>query len=195
MTPLAPGDDAARAQTALPLPPAQVLAFVADPERLWRLNPLLEITAWRMEPGGFAAAGSNESNGRPFDWTARWTELPGGGFRADYGAGLKRSTEFIVEPAPEGCLLAVTERYEPLADGGDPRAQDADRSLVPWVAALRRHLQARRRWARLPGWLWWSERFLLSMPPRQRRIVRLLVWTTALEFAVFAAAVAVLRAA
>lgn len=193
MTPLAPGEDAARAQTELPLPPAVLLEFLADAERLWRLNPLLEIAAWQARSDGCAAAGTNESNGLPFAWTARRTALPGRGFRLDYAAGLKRSTEFVVEPAPAGVLLTVTERYEPLADAADPRAREADRSLVPWVAALRRHLLARRRWSRLPGWFWWSERFLPSMPPRQRRIVRLLVWTSALEFAVFAAAVAVLR--
>lgn len=192
MTPLVPGDNAARAQTALPLPPAPVVAFLADSERLWRLNPHLEIESWRALPEGFAAAGFNESNGRRFDITARRSELADGGFRVDYADGLKRSTEFAVEAAAGGAVLTVTERYEALA-AGDPRADEADRSLIPWVGAVRRHLLARRRWARLPGWSWWNERFLPGLPPRHRRIVRLLVWVTALEFVVFVAAVTALR--
>ncbi len=32
---------------------------------------------------------------------------------------------------------------------------------------------------------WYRERFWLKMPPRQRRIARLIIWTTALEFVVF----------
>jgi hypothetical protein len=88
-----------------------------------------------------------------------------------------------------------TEHYPRIADADDPRVAEVDKSLVPWVTAIRSHMLARRRWGWLPGWRWWAESFMLAMPPRQRRIVRLLVWTTVLEFLVFLGVVLVWRAA
>ena len=39
--------DSARAETTLPLPAAEVAEFVRDVERLWRLNPHLDIREWQ----------------------------------------------------------------------------------------------------------------------------------------------------
>ena len=41
------------------------------------------------------------------------------------------------------------------------------------------------RFGALPGYRWWTERFRLGMTPRQRRIVRMIVWVSVLEFVVF----------
>jgi len=60
-----------------------------------------------------------------------------------------------------------------------------DRSLIPWVNAIRRHLLDRKRWGWLPGWRWWHEGFMAGMAPRQRRIVRMIIWISVLEFVVF----------
>ncbi len=91
----------------------------------------------------------------------------------------------------------MTDHYPRIEDPQDPRLAEVDRTLVPWVAAIRRHLLARQRWGWLPLifplWRWWNERFLLHMAPRQRRIVRLLVWISVLEFLVFLGVVVVLR--
>lgn len=182
--------DAAWVQAEIPLPPAQVADFLADAQRLWRLNPHCFVATWReLGDGAFAIALDNETNGCRIETEMRRTPLPDGGCRYAYATGLKRETEFLVAAHPGGTLLTVTERYEALADAADPRVRESDKSLLPWIAALRRHLVAGRRWAWLPGWRWWSERFLPSMPPRQRRIVRLIVWVSAIEFALFAAIV------
>ena len=77
------------------------------------------------------------------------------------------------------------------APGAHPRVAEVDRSLVPLVDALRRHLLGRRRWGWLPGWRWWHEDFLGRMVPQQRRIVRMIVWVSALEFAAFLFVVAI----
>jgi hypothetical protein len=121
----------------------------------------------------------------------------GSGLVLRYDAGLKQETELVVAPAEEGARLVVIERYPRIEDPQDPRVAEVDKSLVPWVAAIRCHLLARRRWSRLPLvfplWHWWAERFMLSMVPRSRRIVRLLIWTTVIEFAVFLGLVLALR--
>jgi hypothetical protein len=186
--------DSARAETALPLPPNALADFIADSERLFRLNPHLEIKAWQPVPGGFRYVATNEINGRPIDTIVRVKVASDSGpLVLTYDGGLKQSSTFAVETSPEGARLIVTEHYPRVEDSRDPRLVDVDRSLIPWVAALRRHLIGRRRWGWLPGWHWWHERFMLSMPPRQRRIVRLIVWITGLEFVVFIAGIALWR--
>lgn len=184
MSDAAPGDNAAWVHADIPLPPAALLDFLADGERLWRLNPYLKIDRWQARPDGFALVGVNEANACPIDVCVR-REPTAEGWRAIYERGLKRETEFAVAPRQGGSLLVVTERYAPVAGADDPRAKEADPSLVPWIAALRRHLVARQRFGRLPGWRWWHERFLPSLAPSQRRIVRLLIGITAIEFLVF----------
>lgn len=190
----ADADNSAWVQAEIALPPAQLIEFLADSERLWRLNPYLAIESWRADDaGGFALVATNESNGCRQALAVARTALPQGGFRYAYDQGLKRSTEFRVEPRGPGSLLTVTERYDPVDGPDDPRVKESDQSLLPWVAALRGHLAARARWGALPGWCWWHERFLPSMPPRQRRTTRLIVWTTVAEFVVFVALVLVWR--
>lgn len=188
--------DSAIAETTLPFPIAEVREFLRDIPRLVRLNPLLAIERWVPAERGFRIAGRNESNERAFD-SGVLIEMAGDDLVLRYDTGLKQMTRIVAEPAGGGTRLVVTEHYPCIEDPQDPRVAEVDRSLVPWVAAIRRHLLARRRWGRLPLisplWLWWQERFMLSMLPRNRRIVRLLVWTSVIEFAVFLGMVAVLR--
>jgi len=191
--------DTARAETTLPLPPAELAGFVRDLERLWRLNPHIEIDAWRPLGRGFRYAARNELNDRAIDTAVEVDDCMGSttGCRIvlRYDKGLRQATEILVEPAAAGARLVVIDHYPRIEDPEDPQLVDVDKSLVPWVAALRRHLIARRRWGWLPGWRWWNERFMPGMAPRSRRIVRLLVWISVIEFAVFLGAIAVLRLA
>lgn len=190
--PLDPGEDIATATTVLPMAPGPAGDFLDDVERLFRLNPQLAIDRWEPAAGGFRLAGHNESNGRPIDTFVR-VDRSAGSLTLCYAGGLKRETRLVVEPVPGGTCLVVTERYPRLDDARDPRVAEVDRSLVPWVAAIRRHLRARVRWGWLPGWRWWNERLLPGMAPRQRRIVRLIIWASAVEFAVFLGLVVVWR--
>lgn len=184
--------DVATAETRLPIAPTAVVSFLGDVERLLRLNPLLAIERWEREDGGFRLVARNESNGCAVEVALR-VEAADDGLTLRYGQGIKRSTRLTAEPAPEGTRLVVTEYYPRIVDPQDPRVAEVDKSLVPWVAAIRRHLLARRRWGWLPGWRWWNERLMPSMAPRNRRIVRLILWLSAIEFVVFILMVAVLR--
>lgn len=188
-----PGDTA-EASTELPLPPEMLFEFLRGIELPFRLNPQLAISAWTPAEWGFRIVADNESNGRHCEVSARVELVPD---RHEifirYDSGLKQATHFAIQPLPEGCRLVVTEHYPRIADPADPRVAEVDKSLVPWVTALRRHLLARASRGNLPGWPWWNERFMPGMPPRQRRIVRLLVWSTVIEFVIFLGLVLVLR--
>jgi hypothetical protein len=191
--PVAEGDSA-RAETTLPLPAAEVAAFVRELERLWRLNPHLDIRDWQPRAGGFACTARDELADRDIS-VAATVEDGDARLTVRYATGLRQTTEILVESVADGARLVITDHYPRIEDPQDPRLAEVDRTLVPWVAAIRRHLLARRRWGWLPGWHWWNERFMLHMAPRSRRIVRLLVWISLLEFLVFLGAVAVLRLA
>jgi hypothetical protein len=188
--------DVASAETTLPIAPPTVAEFIGDVGRLLRLNPLLAIECWEAEDGGYRLVAGNESNGHALDTLVR-IERAGHGLSLRYESGLKQATQLRVEAATGGTRLVVTEHYPRIEDAQDPRFAEVDKSLVPWVAALRRHLLARARWGRLPLifplWQWWNERVMLSMVPRNRRIVRLLIWLSVAEFLVFILMVAMLR--
>jgi hypothetical protein len=180
-------EDRARAETLIPLGADAVFEFVADIERLVRLNPHLAIETWQRLPDGMRLVAQNETTGRRIETTVRVETTPSTrSIVLRYADGLKQATTLAVEGGDgHGCRLVVTEHYPVIADAQDPRVAEVDRSLIPWVDAIRRHLLRRQRWGWLPGWRWWHERFLPGMAPRQRRIVRMIVWISVLEFLVF----------
>lgn len=184
-------DNSAWASVPLPLPARQLSEFLADFERLFRLNPHLEIEAWRQEPGHAEVTihkltALNQLNGCRGVVSMRAVPIEeGSGYRLVYDRGLKRATELRVEARGRGSLLTVTEYYHPLPDETDERFKQVDRSLVPWIAAIRGHLRGIARFGGVPGYRWWSERVMLGMPPKQRRLVRMIVWASVLEFGVF----------
>ena len=112
----------------------------------------------------------------------------GASFTLDYAGGLKQATVISVqELAPASSRLVVKDCYPAHLDATEREARrsEVDNSLVPWGAALRLYFLRHARWGWLPFYGWFQDRFWLKMPPRQRRIARLIIWTTALEFVVF----------
>ncbi len=180
-------EDHARAETRVPIDADAMFEFVSDIERLLRLNPHLEIEAWQHIPDGMRLTAQNETTGKRIQTTVRIETTPATrSIVLTYAEGLKHATTLAVDSGDgHGCRLVVTEHYPVIEDMQDPRVAEVDRSLIPWVNAIRRHLLGRRRWGWLPGWHWWHERFLPGMAPRQRRIVRMIVWVSLLEFIVF----------
>ena len=180
-------EDSARAETLIPIGVDALFDFISDLERLFRLNPHLEIEVWQRTPDGLRFVALNETNGRRIETMLRVeTQRSTRSIVLRYVDGLKRATTLAVEEdGGSASRLVVTEHYPVVTDAQDPRIAEVDRSLVSWVSAVRRHLLGRRRWSWLPGWLWWHERFLPGLAPRQRRIVRLIVWISVLEFVLF----------
>lgn len=191
-------DDAAWVSLSLPLAPQALQEMLCDVAVLLRVNPCLEFERMeQMDGGRLELAGRNDSNQHAFatgvDYVVR---NDGRGFALHYDSGIKRETRFEIAAAldtdpganPGGSVLTITEVYDTPAEAErERRLAEVDRSLVPWAAALRAHLLQRARWGKWPGYCWLIERFWLGMPPRQRRVARLIIWTTLLEFVVFVA--------
>ncbi|KAF0167059.1 MAG: hypothetical protein FD157_221 [Rhodocyclaceae bacterium] len=180
-------EDCARAETQVPIDADAMFEFVSDIERLLRLNPHLDIEAWQRIPDGMRLVAQNETTGRRIETGVRIETTPATrNIVLSYSDGLKRATTLAVEGGNgQGCRLVVTEHYPFIEDTQDPRVAEVDRSLIPWVNAIRRHLLDRKRWGWLPGWRGWHEGFMAGMAPRQRRIVRMIIWISVLEFVVF----------
>ena len=186
-------EDSARAETEIPLDADAVFKLVSDIEHLLRLNPHLEIETWQRIPEGMRFVAMNETTGRRIETAVRVEMTPATrSIVLTYAEGLKRATTLAVESGDgQVCRLVVTEHYPVIEDAQDPRVAEVDRSLIPWVDAIRRHLLGRRRWGWLPGYRWWTGRFMPGMPPRQRRIVRMIIWVSLAEFVVFLAVAAI----
>lgn len=187
----AAADNAAWVGIELPLAPQQALDYARNVERFLRLNPHLEITRFEgAADGRYRIEGLNEMNGLAVSCGLTLQDDGANGFRLDYDGGLKLATEVTAAPHPGGALLTIRESYRQPAS--EAELAQVDRSLTPWGLAIRRHLLGLSRWGRLAPYRWWRERIWLGMRPRERRIVRLVVWATALEFVVFLFVLAIL---
>jgi len=184
-------ENAAWASLEIPLPMRSLFDFLSNTERLFRLNPHLEIEAWQRIPDQAGArvyrlSALNETNGCRSEVSIRAEPLgETSGYILHYDGGLKRSTELRIAPAVGGSLLTITDHYHPVSSDSDQRLHEVDRSLISWAGAIRRHLKGQVRFGGFPGYLWWTEGFMLGMTPRQRRIVRMITWVSVLEFVVF----------
>jgi hypothetical protein len=184
-------ENCASASVATPFSMAELLDFVQDVKRLFRLNPFLEIESFEgtgaLAPGArFHMKALNEMNGLRLDQQITVAGVSRLGYCLNYDNGLKRATQIIIEPQGTGTRLTLKDYYHtPPLPEQEARLLEVDRSLVPWAAAVHAYLNGLHRWS----WFWpyrkYKQGFWLSMPPRHRRIARLLIWTTILEFIVF----------
>ena len=180
-----PHEDAAWVRIPTELSAVDLRTFLEDVERLYRINPLLEIAAF--EPLGenrYRLAAHNHSNGQDVDVvlaaTAKDCKL-----EIAHSVGLKSATLFRVETTPGGAHLVVTDIY---AGGSDEerraRAGEVDLSLNAWGRALHDYLRTWARWKWLSPWRWYMRRVWQPMKPSARRIVWM-IWVIS-AFEVFA---------
>ena len=190
------GEDAAWIRVELPLSQRDAYAIIQQTELLFRLNPHLEIKSWQEDAPGKIYPGKqiyldalNEMNGMKQPMTLSVSDVqPDISYTLSYDRGLKQATIFTVEGiTPVSCRLSVKERYpaEISVAEREARLNEVDKSLVPWGEAIHGYFISRARWGWLPFYNWFKDSFWLGMVPRHRRIARLLIWTTALEFVVF----------
>jgi len=161
------GEDFALISVDLPLATGALYAFIQNTERLFRINPHLEIKSWQEESPGKIFAGKqirvnckNELNGLTQSLTLSVSDVqPEVSFTLNYDSGLKKATIFTAQPVGSASSkLVVKELYsdEISAAEKEQRLNEVDNNSV-W----------------------------LGMTPRHRRISRLIIWVTVLEFVVF----------
>ena len=191
--------DAAWVNVDTPLTQAQLFEFITNAERLFRLNPYLDVQVWQSDQRCVTEGGRihlkylNEMNGvaRELDLTVSEFK-PGIGYTLNYSAGLKRATEIRVEAKGQGAELVIKDWYHAVVENPedsqevrDTQLAEVDRSLTPWGVVIRQHLLSLARWRWLPFYRPFLERFWCTMAPRNRRISRLIIWLTVLEFFAF----------
>lgn len=190
------GEDSASVAVELPLSQDDAYSLIQRTEFLFRLNPYLEIKSWQEEAPGKIYPGKqihldslNEMNGMAQAMTMSVSDArPGRSYSLSYGRGLKQNTVFVVESiTPDSCRWTVKEIYPSGISPAEREARmnEVDKSLVPWGAAIHKYCVRRARWGWLPFFNWFQDSFWAGMAPRHRRISRLLIWTTVLEFVVF----------
>jgi len=191
-----PGEDAAWISVDLPLSQRDAYAFIQQTELLFRFNPYLEIKSWQEDAPGRIYPGKkihldalNEMNGLQQQVNISASDVqPDKSYTLSYDSGLKQATQFTVETiAPDTCRLTVKERYPDDISVAERQARlnEVDKSLVPWGAAIHGYFMRRKRWGWLPLYNRFQDSFWFGMVPRHRRIARLLIWITVLEFVVF----------
>lgn len=175
-------EDAAWVRIETLMPAADLRIFIDDVERLYRINPLLEIAAF--EPAGenrYRLIARNHSNDAALDvaLAVRATESA---IDVAYDSGLKAATHFRVEAAPRGSYLFVTDVYGGVSpDDRRARAGEVDLSLNAWGRALYSYLHAWARWRWFAPWRWYMRRVWQPMKPSARRIVWMIWVISAFE--------------
>jgi hypothetical protein len=170
-----------------PLGLAELRRFCGDVERLYRINPYLEIHAWQpLAAGGFRVGWRNLSNDQAATLELSREPESENAFSVAYSHGIKRRTRFLLEPAPGGSRLVVTDDYASLPEEQRAsRIAEVDKSLTAWGWALHAYLRREHRWGANPLWRWTMQRIWLPMRPSARRIARLIVLASLAEFGFF----------
>ena len=196
LTPLPEIPDATQKNTAwvsieIPVSPDRLFDFLQNTERLFRLNAYLDIRKWEELSAGkqFHLQALNEMNGVAYDHVITVeTVQPGASIFLSYDKGLKRALEITLQPGASGSILTLREHYHAPPTGGEYQAEqlkEVDHGLTHWAASIRKYALGLERWGWFWPYRWYRERFWLSMRPTHRRIARMLIWVTLLEFIVF----------
>jgi len=179
------------ATVEIPAPPGEVRRYAGELTAVVRLHPYLNIRAWEGPPGPvtegmrYRLHAFNEWTGIERDLVLEVEQADDSGYRIGYSEGLKHALELRVAPHGSGAALTLREHYqEPDDTSRDALTREIDRSITPWAIALRRDFLRMRRWGRNAAFRWLRHRWL-GMRPRERRVSRLIVWVTVLEFIVF----------
>ncbi len=177
---------------AIPVSPDSLFDFLQNTERLFRLNPYLDIRQWKEMVGGkrFHLEALNEMNGVTYDLAITLeSSQPDASMFLSYDKGLKRALEITLQPdagSSGGSILTLRDYYhEPAGENLEQQLKEVDHGLTHWAASIRQYVLGLKRWAWFWPYRWYREHFWLSMRPTHRRIARMLLWVTALEFIVF----------
>ncbi len=189
-------EDEARVTIDSPFDMAWMRRFIAEPERVMRINSLMEYKSWQEEkPGVIRMSARNLANGKTL--STRLSVAPvADGVCIRFETGLKASTTFRLEAGkmPGTSRLTIIDDYSAApVDERRQRLDEVDTTLVRWGHDLHRYLRQWKRWSRVPGWRWYMNRIWLPAKPSTRRISFMLIAITALEFITFLAVFLIFR--
>ncbi len=189
------GEDAAWAVINVPLSPHDLIRFCQqDVERLFRINPYLEFTAWETRADGlirFSGKNSSQEPPFPFDLMLR-VENQEDGLTVSYESGLKHTTRFKVEASELGAKLTILDIYTPLYEEElETRQHEVDRSLTTWAGDLQKFLVTWKQWRWFAPWRWYMDRIWKRLKPTGRRITYMFWWITLVEIALIVLGVAI----
>lgn len=187
------GQNAAWAVVPSRLDPAALRQFCLDVERLFRINPYLELSTWsEVGANRYHMRWRNLSNQQFIEMGMR-VEALDDGLLAVYDSGLKQSTRFHVSPTDNGSTLTIIDDYgEVTEEEAVSRLAEVDKSLTAWGEALRAYLLQERRWGNFAPYRWYR-RLWLRLKPSTRRITMLLILFTLAEIVFLSFAVLIYR--
>jgi hypothetical protein len=189
-----PSGDVAWASVNTPLTVEELNEFCRDVERMFRINPMLEFSQWESTgENQFYFSAKNISQETPFDFAVDLTASKlDDGYRIDYDQGIKSSTTFKIEPAPQGSKLTITDSYDRLPpELREQHIHEVDRSIVIWAQEVQKLLIIWKRWSRFTWWRWYMRRVWQPMKPAARRITYMLLWISAIEVALISLGAAI----
>lgn len=174
-----PDSDWASVTIETPLAPDTLRSFIDDVERLYRINPLLEIEVFApLASDAYRLLARNLANGRDIDVEIDVVATEAG-IEARYRRGLKSATSFRVAATGSSARLVVTESYAGSEEERSARVAEVDTSLNAWGRALHDYLRLWHRWSWLAPWRWYMTRVWQPMRPSARRVVYM-IWVISL---------------
>ena len=162
-----------------------LMDFCQNIERLFRLNPYLNLESWTMPAHNLIdAKWQNSSNINEFtvETNIEVSYLPNE-IRLRYSCGLKKETSLLIRALEQGSSLTVIDDYSSGENQTeDPAVSDQiDRSLQAWGASLRSFLFHYHYLRKIPGIELVVDRFWIRLSTMARRITYLLVVITIFE--------------
>ena len=165
---------------------SDVQRFCSNVERLFRINPHLQIRGWtRSGQDVHRVELRNLSNGREERFMMSAVRRQDNALMLVYENRLKRSTTIQFERCDRGTRVRITDDYSgPSESERRARSAEVDRSLTAWGFALSGYLEHERRMGRFKLWHAWLDRVWLRMSPAARRIALILVAVGIAEIAI-----------
>lgn len=177
-------EDKAWASILTPLSVPELMIFISDIERLFRINPLIEFTEWQsIDCNQHTASGTNISQKKPFKFNHKIDVTTYKNKRViAYSEGIKLSTTLEIEPDQQGSKLTITDVYKVDQDNVSASLTTIDKSLIPWANDIQHAIFSWKRWSWLPLWRWYMKKIWQPMKPSARRITYMILWITFAEF-------------
>jgi hypothetical protein len=186
-SPSSPAEDKAWTTIPTTLVPGELREFCRDLERLYRINPYVEFSAWsETAPGQIHAVFRNLSTMQDFNLDFTLVPESENAFSVRYAQGIKAATRFEIQTGESGSILVITDNYNQLsAEERAQRLDEVDKSLPAWGQAIFDYLRRHKRWGWIAPWRWYMRRVWIPMKPSARRVVWLLCLITVVEFLFF----------